>query len=107
MSEEEAPARTRRWLARDIGVIADFLSAEECDALIAFGEDLGFEDAPVSTYEGPVMMKDLRNNDRVMLDDHDRARELWERARPFVPWRYRKFWESRLHRLSNYLDDQG
>jgi hypothetical protein len=60
---------TLKWLARDIGTISDFLSAEECDAHIRFSEDKRYEEATVSTERGQLMLKQLRNNDRVMLDD--------------------------------------
>ena len=67
-----------RWRAKNVGTIADFLSPAQCDEYIAFGEATGFDEAPVSTGRGMVMMKDLRNNDRVMIDDVDRAQALYE-----------------------------
>ena len=68
-----------------IFVLHDFLSAEECERFIARSEEAGYGDAPISTGAGFVMRKDIRNNDRVMIDDPALAALLWERARSFMP----------------------
>jgi len=68
-----------------IWVIHDFASSEECDHFIAAGEAIGFADAPITTAAGFVMDRDIRDNTRVMVDDHALAEMLWERARPFLP----------------------
>ena len=36
-------------------------------AIIPHTENLGYAEAPVSTYNGPEMVKDFRNNERVMI----------------------------------------
>ncbi len=76
----------------DIFVVHDFLTPAECEAYIARTETVGYGDAPISTLGGPVMFKELRNNDRVMIDDPELAVALWERLKPFVPGRT-GFWE--------------
>ncbi len=67
------------------------LTIDECAALIAMAERAGFSDAPVTTARGPVMMPDLRDNSRAMIDDPDCAQALWARIAPcFKPrgrWR--------------------
>lgn len=83
---------TCRWLARDVGTIAGFLSSDESDAFVRLSETAGYEEAPVTTAAGMVMIKDLRNNDRAMLDDAAEAERLWVRLRPFVPPRFKKKW---------------
>ena len=70
---------------RDIFVIYDFLSPEECAGAVARSEAAGYGDAPISTGLGFVMRKDVRNNDRVMIDDVQFAAELWRRSEPFIP----------------------
>jgi 2-oxoglutarate-Fe(II)-dependent oxygenase superfamily protein len=80
------------WRAKDIGTVTDFLTAAECDAYVRLSESKGFEEAPITTDRGMVMMKDVRNNDRVMFDDPDRARELYERISPHLPPRFEKKW---------------
>ncbi len=76
----------------DLFVVHDFLSPDECDYFITLTESVGYDGAPITTSAGPVMRKDIRNNDRVMTDDPRVAEEMWERLRPFFPARI-QFWE--------------
>jgi predicted 2-oxoglutarate/Fe(II)-dependent dioxygenase YbiX len=64
-------------------VIHDLLSPQECEALIARSEALGYEAAAV----GGELVPQLRNNGRAFLEDAGLAAELWRRAAPFVPAR--------------------
>lgn len=83
---------TCQWLAAEIATIVDLLSPEECDAQVRFSESFGYTDAPITTVYGQVMAKDVRNNDRAMLDDPERAALLWQQVRPFVPERVDQAW---------------
>jgi len=67
----------------DLFVIHDFLTPEECEHFIARSEAVGYGDAPITTLGGPVIRKDIRNNDRVMIDDVPLAHAMWERLKPF------------------------
>src|SRR5690606_13293824 len=58
---------------------------DECSALIGRVEAIGFEPATVSMLRGPVMRPEIRNNDRVVLDDPALADLLFDRVRPDVP----------------------
>lgn len=69
----------------DLFVVRHFLTPEECDYYITLSESAGYGDAPISTMSGPVMRKDIRNNDRVMIDDPRLGEQMWERLRPFLP----------------------
>src|SRR3954447_6599607 len=80
------------WRAKNVGTMAGFLSTVECDEYVRLGESIGFEDAPVSTPGGMIMMKDVRNNDRVMIDDPDRAAALYERLSVQLSPRFQKKW---------------
>jgi 2OG-Fe(II) oxygenase superfamily len=62
------------WRADNIETIADFLSAAQCDDYIRLGETMGFEGA---TMFAPRGVRDVRNNDRVILDDPERAETLY------------------------------
>ena len=77
--------RKEQLLGDDIFVIHDFLTPAECAGLIAAAEAAGFGDAPITTGGGFVVRKDVRNNDRVMIDDEPLARDLYARARPLLP----------------------
>ena len=73
------PTREQLW------TVDDFWSPSECAAMIARAEQLGFDEAPITTGRGAVMRKDVRNNERAMFEDQALARVLWERARAHVP----------------------
>ncbi len=70
---------------KGIFTVDGFLSGEECDGYIRFSEELGYGDAPITTRMGPMMRKDVRNNDRVMVDDLNMAQKLFERTEPCLP----------------------
>lgn len=70
-----------------IFTVSGALSAEQCAQLVASSEALGYSEAPITTARGFVMAPSIRNNTRVMVDDPERARALWERLRPALPAR--------------------
>lgn len=75
----------------DLFVIHDFLSQDESEYYITLTESAGYGDAPITTSGGPVMRKDIRNNDRVMIDDPRIAEVVWDRLKVFFPARV-QFW---------------
>jgi hypothetical protein len=77
--------RKEAILGDSIFVIHEFLSPEECECFIEESEAQGYEDAPITTARGPVLRKDIRNNNRVMVDDPDLAASLFQRAKPILP----------------------
>lgn len=81
-----------QYLYDDVYVISQFLSPDECRKYIAIAEEVGFVDAPITTANGPVMRKDVRNNLRVMIDDPQEAALLWESAKKWAvsPFRGRE-----------------
>ncbi|HVI47832.1 MAG TPA: 2OG-Fe(II) oxygenase [Chitinophaga sp.] len=68
-----------------IWTIEHFLTPEECTALIALSEDIGYNEAEVGLSSGPKMMKNIRNNSRIMYNDTDLANSFWERLQPHCP----------------------
>lgn len=62
-------------------VIHDFLSGDECAALIRRSEGLIYEPGTVAD----VVIEDVRNNERVLVDDVTLAADLFSRAEPFLP----------------------
>jgi hypothetical protein len=78
-------------------LLHDFFSSDECDRSIAFSEGRGYGDAPISTGLGDVVAKEVRNNERVMVDAVALAAGLFERAKPFLPPRIES-WD--LHGLN-------
>ena len=80
------------WSADNVATIAGFLSAAECDDYIRLGEATGFEEAPITTSRGMMMMTDVRNNDRVMIDDPARALALYQRLSDDLAPRFQRTW---------------
>jgi hypothetical protein len=62
-------------------VIHDFLSREECAALIRRSEYLLYEPGTVAD----VVIEQVRNNERVLVDDPSLAADLFHRAEPLLP----------------------
>jgi prolyl 4-hydroxylase len=65
---------------RQTFVIRDFLAPDECTRFIERSEEMGYSEAPITTFAGFVVRKDVRNNARVIWDDVDLAATWWERA---------------------------
>lgn len=62
-------------------VIHNFLSHDECAVLIRRSENLTYETGTVAD----VVMEDVRNNERVPLDDTTLASDMFRRAEPCLP----------------------
>lgn len=77
--------RSETWLNDYMFTVSSFFSEKECDEHIAMGEDIGFEEAKVTTQGGSVRAANVRNNDRVMFKSQDIADRLWSYAEDFVP----------------------
>jgi prolyl 4-hydroxylase len=68
-----------------VWTVPDVFTAAECAKYIARIEELGPSAAPISTSRGFVMAPDIRNNTRVMFDDHALAADLFARVKDHVP----------------------
>lgn len=73
------------WLNDYVFTIESFLTAEECERQIEISEELRYEEATVTSPRGEVRLTDLRDNQRVLLQNEEIAEWLWERACDFVP----------------------
>jgi hypothetical protein len=62
-------------------VIHNFLSKEECEVLIRRSEALAYEPGTVAG----VVNENVRNNERVLIDDPRLASDLFQRAQCFLP----------------------
>lgn len=65
--------------------IENFLTIEECQKWIDLSENLGYKEATVSLTSGAKMMKGIRNNDRLIYENKDLAKTLWEKLKVFCP----------------------
>ena len=68
-----------------IWTIDNFLTEKECDDLIIFSEQKGYEEAKVSLQSGAKMMKGIRNNYRLMYQDENLANQYWQLLKQFCP----------------------
>ena len=90
LPDDLAFGRPRNAAAPKPGVVtADgVLDAAGCRRLIRFAEDRGFAEATVrddaANPAGGVMMKRIRDNDRVTVDDDACAARLWAALRPLA-----------------------
>ncbi len=67
-------------------VVPGLLSPEQCAAIRRWTAERAWErDAPISTFEGFVVRKDIRNNDRIIVDDEAWAGALWGRLKDVFP----------------------
>ncbi|WP_372369369.1 prolyl hydroxylase family protein [Candidatus Uabimicrobium sp. HlEnr_7] len=98
----------KKLWTKNVFTITDVFSKEECQKYINHTEKIGFTDAPINTNTGAVVSPEVRNNTRVMFDDKDIAKKLWERVKTFVPEKYkgRKFLGLN-ERFRFYKYDQG
>ena len=70
---------------QSIWQIPGFLSQKECDDLIIFSESRGYEEAEVSLPSGSRMMKRIRNNYRVIYEDQNLAKKIWDKLQAHLP----------------------
>lgn len=69
----------------DVFTVSGVLTIDECQGLIERAETIGFAAASVRTHAGPKMMTNIRNNDRVNLDDPELADLMWSRISAVLP----------------------
>lgn len=68
-----------------IFTITKFLSPAECDEYIAMSEKIGYDIATINAVGGHVIRPEVRNNNRVILDDIKLAETIWQKLKAFVP----------------------
>lgn len=67
-----------------IWTIDNFFSSQECEDFSARSEERNYEKAAISTAHGAMLRPEIRNNDRVIWDDKELARDLWPRVASIV-----------------------
>ena len=96
-----------KFVDPDVFTVPGVLSIEECRALIERAESIGFLAASVRTRSGPKMMTNIRNNDRVNVDDPEIAGLMWSRLSSILPILDHRRPLSVDHRLRFYRYDSG
>lgn len=72
--------------------INNFLTDAECTFFINMAEEMGMEEATITTPDGHEKRPEYRNNDRLIFDSADLAERLGERLRPHLD-EYDPDWE--------------
>ena len=75
----------KNLLGNEIFTLDNILSPKECAEYITLTENIGYTDAPINTIRGFEIRPDIRNNQRVILDDQERAFDLWQRVSSYIP----------------------
>jgi len=70
-------------LTEDIYLIENFLSDKECDELISFSENEGYEEAKVNIDGEQKLVTMIRNNQRVLHFNDTWARLYWDKLNSF------------------------
>ncbi|WP_108869183.1 2OG-Fe(II) oxygenase [Aquimarina aquimarini] len=70
-----------------IWTIDNFLSIKECEDLILFSEHKGYDEADVSLATGAKIMKNVRNNERLIYEDSNFRDKIWLKLASFIPTR--------------------
>lgn len=60
-----------------IFTVSDGFTTEQCLAVIARADSIGFEAASLRTSTGTKMLTQIRNNERVALHDAELAEQMW------------------------------
>ena len=70
-----------KWELSDkyVRVLSNILTKKECVELILHSEDAGYEQAKVNTGKREVLMTDVRNNDRCIIDSPVTMNFVWQR----------------------------
>lgn len=69
-----------------IWTIDHFISDRECDDLILFSEQKGYSEADVGLKSGAKMMKNVRDNYRLIYEDLKLSDDLWKIASAIHPF---------------------
>ena len=69
----------------EIKLINAFLEPDQCESIINRANKMTYDEAPINTLAGAEVYSEIRNNNRVMFDDHDLAAELFQKVGSFVP----------------------
>ena len=72
--------------AEGVYVIHNFLTNKECEEYINKSEKIGYHSSALRSVKGKaVQIKELRNNYRVITDDHNSAKYLWNKLENSLP----------------------
>ena len=68
-----------------IFTVDNFFSEKECSDWIQKSEEIGYEEAKINFGQKQVVMKGIRNNERLIYENEALAKELWIKVKDYVP----------------------
>ena len=71
--------------------ISDFVDPRFCQEIIDLAKGRGFEQATITSQDGTAVEPDIRNNDRIILDDMDLALKLWPKVSSYFEQPFKGF----------------
>ncbi|BFM09150.1 2OG-Fe(II) oxygenase [Halioxenophilus aromaticivorans] len=66
-------------------VVEGFLTQKECSDLISRSEGIGYTRSKIQTSSGEEESISVRNNERILFDDYDLAKQLFDRLLQYLP----------------------
>ena|SRR5688572_32812482 len=72
-------------LTNNIFTIEDFWSTQECEDFVSKSEAIGYEPATIETERGQMIVKTVRNNNRVIYKDTVLADSIWKQLKSYAP----------------------
>lgn len=83
--------------------IDNFYTKEQCEALIKMSEDHSYSVAPITVgHKEYELQLDNRNNDRVIIDDIEFAKDLFNQLEEFFPYIVKGWYLSKLNNRFRY-----
>ncbi|QDU06850.1 2OG-Fe(II) oxygenase [Gimesia aquarii] len=70
-------------IAKNILVIENFLTSEECINYIEYSEYLGYQAADVDVHGVRKQIKEIRTNERADIESQNTADDLWEKLKHY------------------------
>lgn len=71
------------WLNDSVFTIPHLFTPAECEDYIRLSEEIGYEDALLTSPQGNVLRTDIRNNDRVMYSAEEENGEYEDAEEEF------------------------
>lgn len=85
IEKHDVPLPNREDAGKLAFILLDVFTHEECEQWIKITEKRRYTPALLNLGAQSVLMTDIRNNDRCMIDDVDMAQTIFERIKSYLP----------------------
>lgn len=73
-----------KTVRKNIIMVEDFLTPQECQEYIDFAKSNGFSPATINTSQGHKVIEEIRNNYRFSYDSDELSQKLFEKMKPYL-----------------------